>query len=562
MKTVSTDVLVIGGGLAGGWAAIKARESGKQVVVIDKGRIGRSGSSVFAAGAINICSPGDDKEAWLAEIVERGEYLNDQEWVKLQLDEAYPNVMELDALGKRYGLKVVERGGDGEPVRRKARGNINTLTNVINALPMMDALVTRMKELEIPLYDRVMAIDLLVEDGRVCGAVGLAYRENKMYLFQARAVIMAAAGCGFKSFFIGHRNLTGDGQAMAFEKGAVLRNLDQAMSNTTAKALDIHGLSLMVGSGGRFLNKDDKEFMWEYEPQVGNRARLTKLTVSMAKEAKAGRAPLYFDLRSVTPADQDLLRKILPEGFRAFASMGIDPFREKVEWIPAFEGTNGHGGGLHMDLRAAGNVPGLYSVGDASCTPEHGTWSITGLNLSFCMVSGFQAGRYAAEYAGGVALPDRKSALKSARAVAKKALEPLDRIGGPAPEVLVRKIQEIIIPYDVCYIRNRERLEAALEKIKRLREDEIGKVSANNLHTLVTALEVPAMALMAEGVIRSALYRRESRGFHYREDYPLTDNVDWLKWIMVQKQGEEIRVWGEEFATPYVVPPREKYEPR
>ncbi len=373
---------------------------------------------------------------------------------------------------------------------------------------------------------------------------------------------MAAGGCGFKSFFLGHKNLTGEGQAMAYEKGAAFRNLDQAMSNTTARALDIHGLSLMVGLGGRFLNSEDKEFMWEYEPVVGNRARLTKLTVAMAKEARAGRAPLYLDLRQVAAADQELLRKILPEGFKAFSSMGLDPFREKIEWIPAFQGTNAHGGGIAIDTRSASNVPGLYAVGDSSCTPEHGTWSITGLNLAFCIVSGLQAGRCAAQYADGIDLPDKRRAVKTAKEVISQALAPLDRTHGVSPEEVTRKIQEILIPYDVCYIRTQDRLETALEKMTALRQHDVRKVAANSTHSLMKALEVAPMALVGEMILRSALYRRESRGFQYREDYPLTDNIDWLKWVMVKKEGEEMRVWAEEFPTPYVNPPREKYPPR
>ena len=96
----------------------------------------------------------------------------------------------------------------------------------------------------------------------------------------------------------------------------------------------------------------------------------------------------------------------------------------------------------------------------------------------------------------------------------------------------------------------------------RLRREEVQKVSANSTHSLMKALEVAPMALVGEMILRSALYRKESRGFQYREDYPLTDNIDWLKWIMVKKDGEEMRVWAEEFPTPYIKPPREKYPPR
>jgi len=563
MKIVTSDILVIGGGLAGGWAAIKAKELGAEVVVVDKGQVGRSGSSVFAAGSISVCYPEDDHEVWFQEIIERGEYLNDQEWVKIQLNETYPHVMELDTLGKRYGIKVLERGENGEPVRTRTRGHIKTHTTTIHALPMMDTVALRLKELEIPVYHRVMAFDLLTDsEGGVCGSVGFAYRENLFYVFLSKAVIMAASGCGFKAFFLGHKNLTGEGQAMAYEKGVILRNFDQATSNTTARLLDIHGLGRMVGLGGRFLNKDGQEFMWEHEPAVGNRARLPKLTVAMAKEARAGKSPLYLDLRPVKTAGQEMLRDLLPQTFKAFSSLEIDPFAEVMEWIPAFEGSLMHGGGIDIDTGCATNLPGLYAVGDSTCTPEHGTYSIGGLNLAFCLVSGDRAASHAGRYMGEISLCHEKTMIEMAESIIQQAMAPLDRIHGIPSDVLTRKIQKIILPYDVCYLRNQERLKTAIERMVRLRQEEIGKVSANDSHSLVKALEVPAMALVAEMILRSALYRQESRGFNYREDFPLTDNIDWLKWIMVKNVDGEMHVWGEKVPTPYLTPPHEKYEPR
>ena len=151
---------------------------------------------------------------------------------------------------------------------------------------------------------------------------------------------------------------------------------------------------------------------------------------------------------------------------------------------------------------------------------------------------------------------------KATKTVIRRALAPLDRMNGLPPDHLVRKIQETIIPYEVCYLRNQERLEAALEKILSIRRQEVSQLSAHDAHSLVKALEVPSMALVAEMILRSALHRKESRGFHYREDHPLTDNIEWLRWIMVQKEGEGMRVWAEEFPTPYIQPPREIYPPR
>lgn len=559
-ETINTDVLVVGGGLAGCQAAVKAKTEDNNVLLVDKGYVSRSGQTVFAAGALNICLPEDDKDVWMREIVERGEYLNDQEWVKIQLERGYPLLMELDEWVRGYGYAILERDERGNLIRKKARGNINTRTCVINAIPAMNTMRRKLLEQKVSLLERVMVTDLVMEDGRVAGAIGLGYRDGKVYLFRAKSVVLAAAGCGFKSFFIGHRNLTGEGQAMAYEAGAVLRNLDQAMSNTTARALDIHGLSLMVGLGGKFLNSQGEEFMWNYDPEVGSRARLTRVTVGIAREVAAGRGPVYMDLTGVAEEDQKLLKKILPEGFKAFASMNIDPFKQKVEWMPAFEGTLAHGGGIHIDTACASNVPGLFSAGDNTCTPEHGTWSVTGLNLTFCVVSGDIAGRSAASYAKEAPAP--RFTRKDVGEKVARIRAPLDARKGPSADEVIYSIQEAIIPYDVAYIRTDESLLRALGKIESIRDEAVPSISARNPHELVKALEARSMACVAEMVVRSALFRKESRGFVYKPDYPLTDNDEWLKWIMVGRDGDGMKVWAESFPTPYVQAPAGKYPPR
>jgi len=559
-KIETCDVLVAGGGTAGCYAAIKAAEKKQKVLLVDKGHVGRSGSSPFAAGAINICYPDDDKDLWFKEIVTRGEYLNDQEWVKIQLAEAYDRNIELHNWGKEYGIKVLETDESGNFIRRQGRGNIHTRTNVINALPMMDTLRRKCRDVGVKLVERVMLTHLVVQQERVIGALGLHCRTGESYLFLAKAVVLAAGGCGFKSFFIGHRNLTGEAQYMAMRVGAHLRNLDQAMSNTTSREIDIHGLSLMVGHGGRFLNAEGEEFMLRYDPQVGSRARLTRVVVGMAKEVDAGRGPIYFDLTQVPPDDQQLLRHILPEGFRAFERLGINPFEQKVEWIPAFEGTLAHGGGMHMDTACASNIPGLYSAGDTSCTPEHGTWSITGLNLSFCFVSGARAGNYAADFAKEQNEPKLSSENEqSIRANIAELSAPAKRNSGIKPDQLNYELLEILVPYRVAYLRDEASLQGALAKIRTLSEEKLPQVLAKSPHELVKAFEMRSMLAIAEAIVASALYRRESRGFVYRQDYPLTDNIDWLKWVMVTMQNEKIKVWAEDFATPYLSPPREKY---
>lgn len=557
------DVLVVGGGSSGCLAAIRAGEKGAGVILVDKGRVGRSGCSTFAAGAMNVCLPEDDREAWLEEIITRGEYLNDQEWVRIQIEEGYRRAGELQDWGKKYGMKILEEDGQGGYIRRKARGNIKTLTCIMNALPMMDTLRRKVRETGVELLERVMVTHLVLTGGRAAGALGIHCRTSDIYLFLARSVVLAAGGCGFKGLFIGHHNLTGEAQYMAYRAGACLRNLDQAMSNTTAKDLDIHGLSLMVGCGGRFLNGNGEEFMWRYDPAVGNRARLTRLVTGMAREVDGGRGPIYMDLSRVTPEDQEMLRKVLPEGFRAFDRRGVNPFKQVVEWVPAFKGTLAHGGGIHIGTDCSSSVPGLYAAGDASCTPEHGTWSITGLNLTFCLVSGHRAGIAAAGFAEHVAPPSRESQeiKEQVKGWVDEILAPVRRPEGVEADQLTYRLLEILVPYNVAYLRSEKRLVEALGKVLALGMYELPRVAARDPHELVKAYEACSMVCIAEMILRSVLHRRESRGFVYRQDFPMTDNINWLKWVMVRKGASGMEVWDEEFPTPYLKPPRQVYPP-
>lgn len=558
---IDCEVLVVGGGCAGLFSAIKAREGGRKVILVDKGYVGRSGCSPFAAGAINVCLPEDDLDVWLGEIITRGEYLNDQEWVKLQLEEGHKLVNELQAWGKNYGRVVLDEDEHGKYIRRKARGNIKTLTGIINALPMMDTLRHRALEVGVELIERVMVTHLFVHEGRVVGTLGLHTRSGELYLFTARAIVLAAGGCGFKSFFIGHHNLTGEAHYMAYEAGAWLRNLDQAMSNTTARDLDIHGLSHMVGCGGRFLNSQGEEFMVRYDPKVGSRARLTKLVIGMAKEVEAGRGPIYMDLTGVSPEDQALLRRILPEGFRAFERMGIDPFKKLIEWMPSFEGSLIHGGGVHINTRCESNIPGLYAVGDATCTPEHGTWSITGLNLTFCFISGARAGQFGAEYARDTSSAGPAKIAEQAALAVEEVLAPLKRPKGVRSDEFIYRLLENLIPYKIAYLRDESTLKEALANVQRLRQEEVTRVYARDPHDLVKANEIKSMVWVGEMILHSVLFRRESRGFVYREDFPYTDNVNWLKWVMVCKGEDGVKVWAQDFPTPYVKPPLKVYPP-
>ncbi len=559
---LETDILVIGGGLAGCFAAIKSKEADKtaRVMVVDKGYIGSSGQSVFAAGLINICTDKDNADLWFEEIVKTGEYLNDQDWVKVMLSDTYPLVKEMERWGDKYNLPVLKTDESGNLIRVKGRGNKHTETSLVYPKNMMKVLRRKLLEEKVTLVERVMITDLLVQDGQVAGALGFDYRNKRVVAIRSKCVIMAAAGCGFKSFYIGHRNLTGEGQAAAYEVGAVFRGMDQPTSNTTARITDIHGMGLIVATGGRFINKHGEEFMYRYDSVLGNRVPLPKLVISFAVEVARGNGPIYLDLSGINQSDRSMLRELVPDAFNSLESLGIRPFEEPIEWMPAFYGSCAQGGGLCIDLDCRTNIPGLLAVGDSSCSPVQGTLSVQGVNLSFCVISGARAGREAAKFiSGDVKLLEADSSIfvEQFNKYGQKVIAPLRRLDGPTPDEVIYKIQETVIPYEYRYITNEEKLQIALDKIEDIRENYLPLMQAKDAHELVKVFEARSMLTVAEMITRSVMARKESRGFVYRDDYPNTDNINWIKWVRVRKENGKMVTVLQDVPLRYRRPERE-----
>ena len=563
VDVVNTDILVVGGGLAGCVSAIKAALRGQsKVLLVDKGHLGKSGSSVFAAGVINVCTSEDDPDLWLKEIVVRGEYLNDQEWVKTLLEETAPLTTEIEGWGRELaGKPLLRRDGEGKLIRIQGRGMQFNKVCMVEALAMMETLARKVKKSGVDVMNRVMVTDILVSQGRVVGAVGLDYRNERIIVFLCKSLIMAASGCGFKSFFLGHKNLTGEAHKTAYENGVTLRHFDHANANLTAKIADICGLNLMIGLGGRFINGKGEEFLSHYDPQLGNFALMPTLAVSFCLENEAGRGPIFLDLSRISAENRTVIGDLLPEAMAVLETTGVRPFSDPIEYIPAFFGSIVQGGGIHIDTSCASSLPGLFAVGDSSCNPMQGTASVGGLNLAFAIVSGARAARSAGDYSQSAPSPEMDFEAED------HAFSAVDRIKSPlrngkkiSPDEVLRRIQNVMLRGDTAFLVDEKSLKKGLQELDGIKE-RVGEMRATDGHELVKALEVRSMATVGEIILRSKLFRQESRGFLYRRDFPFTNNKDWLKWVMVKKEGStgEMRLSTSEFPTPYLRPSEEMY---
>ncbi|MCL5962125.1 MAG: FAD-dependent oxidoreductase [Chloroflexi bacterium] len=537
-QTIDCDVLIVGGGLAGCLAAVAAKETlgaDSRVVIVDKSKISRSGQSTFAAGIFTAFDPEeDDLQQWMEEIVHAGEYLNDQLWCKQLFDNQLRVANSIDGWGTSYGKTVFLRDENGRFKRRRSRGHIHTRHNMINSLPMMETMRRKMAQEGVNILDRVMVTDLVGDECGVQGALGFGYRDADTYLFKSKTTIVAASGCCFRSVYIGHRNLTGDLQAAAVDVGARFVGMEQFYSNTVAKNYDIHGLNLYVGVGGKFLNGLGEEFMWQYNPILGSRARLQDLVISFCREVEEGRGPIYLDATSASQADRALCRAILPETFKVWDRAGIVPFEQKVEWIPAFRGTAGAGGGLKVNLKCETNVPRLYAAGDICWMGPQGVYTFGGINISYTGVSGDLAGRHAAAFAQADRGPGEISRARL-KEILQRRLSPVSNLHGYSSEEVVSQIQSAIIPYRVAYLKTPAAIAEAQQRLEEIEAEMIPQLTANSAHELVKANEARSMVKVGKMMLAASLAREESRGFHHRIDFPLTDNEKWLKWVIVKR---------------------------
>jgi len=524
------DVLVIGGGLAGTFAAIKAKEAGAaNVVQVDKASVGRSGCSAFGAGVMRTFFPReDDREKTVRECVLRTHFLCDQERLGQHLDDCYDRIKEMDAFGVEF-----EKTPDGSFERILARGTSRRVM-FKGGYKMMEAMRKAAIKKGVKIVDRVMVVDLLTDNSRAAGAIGFSTENGQAYEFIARSVVLAAGGGWMKGRRPGHRNITGDSMATAYRAGVTLAGLDSAGANTGPAIYDIGpGNNMYMGAGAILVNSDGKRFAEIYDEALKEKTELGILNVACAIEARRGKTPLYLDMTHIEPEKVQRMKRVIPLPMMMYERAGVvvgDKFVKRIEWV--IEGPHCNGG-LLLNNRYETTLPGLFTCGDAmpNVGPE-GQIALPG-----AMTSGARAGKYAAEYAGEVAPP--KISSEQDGALRERMFAPMKRKDGIEPDQVLLSLQEAIVPYDVLILRHEKRLSKALQEVESIWSDQVPLLYAYDPHYLRMAHEASNIVLVARMMLKSALYRQESR-VCLREDYPYLDNAGWVKLVTLKREGERM----------------------
>ena len=530
---VDTDVLVIGGGMAGCFAAIKAKERGVDVTLVDKGYVGKSGSSPWPHSYC-VFNPewGHKLDAWMDQINVGGEYLNNREWTEIVFKESYSRYQDLVSWGVEF-LK----DENGELIKTKpgpfpfptsceallTEGGEGALKGKKTAMILRKQAIAR----GVKILDRIMVTDLLKQDGRVVGAIGIPLDNLDLYVFKAKATVISTGAAGFRPYGWPIYNLTGDGMAMAYRAGVEMLGTEFLDTHSTRADYPAYGLYLgrrgNKGETRRLINAESKKLtIYPKGPYT-----LKSYSLNIEFEAHAGQAPLIWKMDAALAKQLGEDREInivggSPGGMSIHTTEGIWP----------------------INTKCASSLPGLYAAGDSCGTMLVGAvYSGVGFAYAGASVTGTRAGLGAVEHA----LQAKKPIIDEEKLKILKASmrAPLKRKGGFTPRWVTQVLQNIMFPYYILFIKHGKRMEAALTLVEFLRDHLIPKMYAKDPHELRLAHETKNMVLNAEMKLRSSLFRTESRGCHYREDYPRRDDPAWLAWVKLKEENGRMKLWKD-----------------
>ncbi len=539
-ETYHTDVLVIGSGGAGCRAAIEAKKHGLDVIIVSKGLSFKSGCTTLAEGGYNAAfayvDADDSVQAHLEDTLKGGGYLNDPELARILVEEAPDRLTELESYGALFDRqksgKLNQRPFGGQTYRRTCFQGDRT------GHEMMTALKEEVIRQDIQTVDEVMITTLLQDTkGRIGGACGVSLSDTHFLTFLAKSTIVTTGGAGWIYPVTSNAlQKTGDGYAMAWKAGADLLDMEQVQFHPTGMLYPDSRRGVLVteavrGEGGRLINSQGERFMTSYDSR-GELATRDVVARAIYNEIMEGRGTLnggvYLD---VTHLPTEVIEEKLETMLLQFRDVGVDIRKEPMEVAPT---AHHFMGGARINPNCETNIPNLYAAGEAA-GGVHGANRLGGNALAETQVFGRRAGESAAKN-----VPKSNFKLNPALLeMEEERIKKLFREGDYYPFQLKKELQEVMWK-NVAIIRRKEGLKSALNDIHTIKNKmgliKLPEVNGYNQH-LLDALELENMVLIAELVTKSAIIREESRGAHYRANFPETRD-EWKKSIVLNKNNK------------------------
>ncbi|MEU0025276.1 succinate dehydrogenase flavoprotein subunit [Streptomyces sp. NPDC006335] len=556
MKIHKYDTVIVGAGGAGMRAAIESTKRSR-TAVLTKLYPTRSHTGAAQGGmAAALANVEEDNWEWHTfDTVKGGDYLVDQDAAEILAKEAIDSVLDLEKMGlpfnrtpngtidqRRFGGHSRNHGE--APVRRSCYAADRTGHMILQTLYQ-----NCVKE-GVEFFNEFYVLDQLITevDGvkKSAGVVAYELATGEIHVFQAKAVIYASGGCGkfFKVTSNAH-TLTGDGQAAVYRRGLPLEDMEFFQFHPTG----IWRMGILLtegarGEGGILRNKDGERFMEKYAPVMKDLASRDVVSRSIYTEIREGRGcgpegdHVYLDLTHLPPEQLDAKLPDITEFARTY--LGIEPYTDPIPIQPtAHYAMGGIPTNVEGEVLADNTtvVPGLYAAGEVACVSVHGANRLGTNSLLDINVFGKRAGIAAAEYsqkADFVELPE-----DPARLVLDQVERLRDATGTERVSVLRRELQETM-DANVMVFRTEQTIKTAVEKIAELRErykNVAIQDKGRRFNTdLLEAIELGNLLDLAEVMAVSALARKESRGGHYREDYPNRDDVNFMRHTMAYRE--------------------------
>lgn len=534
----NTDVLIVGGGAAATMAAFECADAGVPVIQVTKGRA-TSGTTTVARGGFAAAMGKDDSpELHLQDILKYGGELIDPDLTRVWVYDIVQVVRDLIT----WGADFVRRP-DGEldlkqfPSHSRPRAvhhhdfTGNMLTKVLSKKLRADARIDK--------HSITSIVDLIKHEGRVVGAWGVDYKNGALVIYSAQQTILCTGG-GSGLFYVNDNppQVTGDGYVMGFRAGVPLLGIEmidfQAMCCSPPELFGFapHPTGF-INAGAVFRNQEGEEFLKRYFPETAEASTRSEVILAMAREIHAGRATstggIFMD---ATKVPLEVILKAIPYVYKTCLHQGIDITKVPLEVAP---GSHTWLGGLKIDIDGKTTVDGLFAAGETA-GGIHGGNRIGGSALSSALVFGRRAGRRAATTV--------REAAVNLPALAEDAIPKnerewvaglMQRDSGPLQSD-VRTACRMLAHTNLGPIRDRKTLEEALAEYERIEREDLPVMRLNEKartsdhdrgNELESGLAVRNLALLGRILATAALRRTESRGAHYRLDYPNTDEAKW-----------------------------------
>lgn len=521
---ITTDVLVIGCGLAGLMASIEAAQNNVKVILTCKSPAGFGTCTYYSAGSFRCAFGNYSIEKHFIDTIHTGHFLNDQKLVRHLVTEAPKKIMLLSNYG--VSLKLGEN-----------RVYVNRKYHMAGSALLMP-LINYAQKIGVKILDRYVALDLIKADDKVCGCIFYDIKENDISSIYSKSVILATGGYG--GIYLrsdNPRSIVGDGCAIALRAGAELSDMEFVQYFPLCLSEKNRSSWILPIVSGRLVNRYGEDIIKKYnfkslyEAAVKQRDLLSRIIFEEINSGRGinGSLILEYDVSSIKRIGMTNLDKI---GLSLAELMGF-PSRGRIKIAPS---THFSMGGIKINPDSSTRIPGLYACGEVT-SGVHGANRLGGNALTEAVVFGITAGKSAAEYARktNINIYDSNERITYWKNRIKRF-----RTGLISVNNINNKIRELM--WNKCgIIKSARELNELIKEIEELKKN-LDELKAINTNEIVKAIETINMITLSEIIAKSSLERRESRGSHYRYDYPHRDDKNWIKRIIIKLEGNNLKI--------------------